>query len=104
MSTVSSDVIFESLSPKAQKRVEEKAKKEIAQYRALQTLRKELGLTQKQVAEAMDLAQNNISELESRSDIMFSTLKTYLDALGCKMHIVVTKPDNTETKIPNLIS
>jgi predicted transcriptional regulator len=104
MGTVPADVLFDSLSPEAQKRVQERAAKEIAEYKVLQVLRKQLGFTQSELADIMDLAQNNISEMEARSDMRLSTLKGYIEALGCKMQIVVTKPDSSEVRLGSLIN
>lgn len=103
MGTVPSDILLESLSVEERKEVERESQKQLAEYKALQSLRKQLGFTQNDLAAALDLAQNNISELESRADMRLSTLRNYVEAMGCEMSIVVTKPDETEVRLQDLI-
>lgn len=59
------------------------------EYNSLQEIRKELELSQQDVADSMGVKQESISKLENRDDIKISTLKEYLGAMGAKMKIVV---------------
>ena len=102
MGAVSSDVIFDSLSPESQKRVRRKTRKAIEEIEALRDIRKQLGFTQSAVADAMDLKQNNISELEARSDMLLSTLRSYVESMGCELEITIKKPDQTRMKFKRL--
>ena len=59
------------------------------EYNSLQEIRKELELSQQDVADSMGVKQESISKLENRDDIKISTLKEYLGAMGAKLKIVV---------------
>lgn len=59
------------------------------EYNSLQEIRKELELSQQDVADSLGVKQESISKLENRDDIKISTLKEYLGAMGAKMKIVV---------------
>ena len=96
--TVSSDVIFKSLSPESKKRVKAKIKKEIEEIKSLQEIRKQIGVTQNDMAKSLKIKQKNVSSLESRSDMLVSTLKGYVEAMGCELEIFVKKPDQTRLK------
>jgi DNA-binding XRE family transcriptional regulator len=48
----------------------------------LAALRKEIGLTQVDVASRLGVSQGNVSELEHREDLYLSTLREYVEALG----------------------
>ncbi len=100
--TVSSDGILNSLSQEDQKYVEAKTAQAIQEIEALRDIRKQLGFTQTAVAEGMSLKQNNISELEARSDMLLSTLKGYVESMGCELEISIKKPDDTRLKFTKL--
>ena len=92
--------IINGLPPERQERIRNKAAQEIKEYKSLQALRKALGLTQSQVAKHQGIRQVTISNLEKRSDMKLSTLKSYIESLGCELEIFVkiTK-DDTQVRI-----
>src|SRR3712207_6204435 len=53
----------------------------------LSSLRKLAGLTQKELAERLGVGQPALARLEKRPDILVSTLRDYLSALGAKLRI-----------------
>ena len=54
----------------------------------LSALRRELGLTQTELADRIGMSQSDLSKLERRKDVRLSTLRTYLEALGGKLRLV----------------
>ncbi len=56
---------------------------------SLSELREIAGLTQVEMAERLGIRQSNISKLESRGDMMISTLTSYLSQFGAEMEINV---------------
>jgi transcriptional regulator with XRE-family HTH domain len=63
------------------------------EYNSLQEIRKELELSQQDVANSMGVKQVSISKLENRDDIKISTLREYLEAMGAKVKIIVEIKD-----------
>jgi DNA-binding XRE family transcriptional regulator len=63
------------------------------EYSSLQEIRKELELSQQDVANSMGVKQVSISKLENRDDIKISTLREYLEAMGAKVKIIVEIKD-----------
>ena len=59
----------------------------------LALLRKAIGLTQVEVAQAMQVDQAAISKLEGRSDALVSTLRAYARALGGELELAVVRGD-----------
>lgn len=51
-------------------------------------LRRRVGMTQADVAARMGISQSDVSKLERRTDLKVSTLRDYLTALGCPLHLV----------------
>jgi DNA-binding XRE family transcriptional regulator len=56
----------------------------------LAAVRKAADLTQVELAKAMGVAQSEISRIESRPDMLLSTLASYLAAAGDRPRVVVT--------------
>jgi transcriptional regulator with XRE-family HTH domain len=50
-------------------------------------LRRELGVTQTQMAQAADMTQGELSKLERREDHLVSTLRMCVQALGGELEI-----------------
>jgi predicted transcriptional regulator len=99
---VSIEEIMKNFSPKRKKRIRERAKKCLEEYESLQTIRKDLGVTQTEVAEKLDIKQNNISDLEKRTDTKLSTLRDYLNALGGELIVSAKFPGQPPRIIESL--
>jgi transcriptional regulator with XRE-family HTH domain len=56
----------------------------------LAELRREAGVTQVQVAEALATSQGQISRIERQRDLLVSTLRAYLTALDVEASLVVS--------------
>lgn len=68
----------------------------IAYADSLAEVRKSFRKTQVEVAKEMSLAQNAISQLESRKDMRISTLAKYVGALGGELDLVIRTKDGAE--------
>ena len=69
---------------------------------SLEQIRNALGKTQADVAARLDVKQHAISQLESRSDFLLSTLDKYLDAVGMKLELVARSPAGHRVLLENL--
>lgn len=65
----------------------------------LAELRKACGATQKDMAEALGIQQPNVAQMEKRSDVYLSTLRSYLEALGGELEVVARFPDGSSIAI-----
>ena len=75
------------------KHVDDRAKALIAEEMSLRDLRRARKQTQVRVAEKLHINQENVSRLEQRSDLLISTLSSYIEAMGGKLSLVVEFPD-----------
>lgn len=55
---------------------------------SLAELRKGLGVTQEELAEAANTSQAELSKMERRTDRLVSTIRSYVEALGGKIEII----------------
>ncbi len=70
-----------------QEKIKARAADHIREYKKLADLRKQLGVTQDMIASVQGVNQVNISNLEKRSDMLISTLKKYVESMGCQLEI-----------------
>ncbi len=85
--------INKSLSPARRKRIEARAAQLVAEEMTLQELRQARKLTQVHVATVLGISQDGVSRLEKRSDLLLSTLKKAVEAMGGKLSLVAEFPD-----------
>lgn len=80
--------------PTAQrKKIEVRAVELIAEEMSLQQLRQARKLTQQKMAKSLHIGQEGISKLEKRSDLLISTLRGYVEAMGGHLSLVAEFPD-----------
>ncbi len=85
-------------TPARRKRIDAIKKAMLAEIR-LQDLRRARSMSQASLAEAMDVAQSEISKIERRTDLYVSTLRSYLEAMGAELHIIATFPGGEKVEI-----
>ena len=79
------------MSPEARARSEAKAQG-MADEMALDELREALRLTQESLAETLHVNQAAISKVERRSDMLISTLRKIIQAMGGELEICAILP------------
>src|ERR1700694_2173116 len=85
--------IIGKLSPAQRKRVEARAAQLIAEEMTLGELRRARKLTQVRMAKALGITQDSVSRLEKRSDLLLSTLRKTIKAMGGNLLLVAEFPD-----------
>lgn len=85
--------IISKLSPTQRKRVETRAAQLIAEEMTLRQLRQACKLTQQKVARSLRIGQEGVSKIERRSDLLISTLRDFVQAMGGQLSLVVEFPD-----------
>lgn len=81
------------LSPAQRKKVAARAAEIVAEELTLRELRKARQLTQVRVARALGITQDSVSRLEKRSDLLLSTLRKTVEAMGGNLSLVAQFPD-----------
>jgi len=85
--------IRRQLSPARRKKIFARAAALIAEEKTLQELRQAHKLTQKRIASVLGIGQDSVSRLEQRSDLLISTLRGYVEAMGGRLSLVAEFPD-----------
>ena len=87
------DRIRKELSASRRKKVEARTAELIAEHMTLQELRRARKLTQVRMAKKLGVSQDGISKLERRSDLLLSTLRKTVEAMGGSLSLVAKFPD-----------
>jgi transcriptional regulator with XRE-family HTH domain len=85
--------IKKELSPARRRKIEARAAQLIAEEMTLQELRRARKLTQVRMAKALGISQDGVSRLEKRSDLLLSTLRKTIEAMGGNLSLVAEFPD-----------
>lgn len=94
--------MMERLPDGRRQRVMARAEDLIAEELTLRDLRKAHDLTQERMAELLDIGQDSVSRLEQRSDLLLSTLRSYVDAMGGTLELVARFPDRPAVVVSGL--
>jgi transcriptional regulator with XRE-family HTH domain len=96
--------IMNALPPERRAKIEERADSLIAEEMTLRDLRKARDLTQERMAELLGVGQESISRLEGRADMLLSTLRSYVAAMGGSLDLVVRFPDRPAVSLSALFT
>jgi DNA-binding XRE family transcriptional regulator len=87
------DEIIGKLTPAQRKKVEARAAQLIAEEMTLRELRHARKLTQVRMAKKLGITQDSVSRIEKRSDLLLSTLRKTIQAMGGNLSLVAEFPD-----------
>lgn len=68
----------------------------------LKNLREALAHTQVELAQSLGVGQDTISRIERRSDMLLSTLRRYVEAMGGRLELVARFPNRSPLLIEQL--
>jgi transcriptional regulator with XRE-family HTH domain len=84
---------MKSFSAGRRKKIEARALALIAEEMTLQELRRARKITQVRLAKTLGISQDGVSRLEKRSDLLLSTLRKSVEAMGGNLSLVAEFPD-----------
>ena len=96
---------MKSVGSKRRKKIEARVMELVAEELALRELRKAHHRTQASMAKQLGITQDGVSRLEKRSDLLLSTLRSYVEAMHglcipchTEQKLKVQKPDLDQCK------
>lgn len=90
------------LDPDRRARIEVEAERLHTEYLTLQELRKARDLTQVQLAATLGIQQATVAKYERQSDILLSTLTSYVRAMGGSLRLMVQFPGKEPVALEGL--
>ena len=93
------DDFIADLSIERQQKINARYQEMDLEHMALQELRKAMKFTQEQIADELEMDQGNLSRLEKRTDLMLSTLRRYIEAMGGTLKFVAEFPERPPIEV-----
>lgn len=91
-----------SLPAKRRQKVKARAQELLAEEMTLRDLRRALDQTQAGVARTLGVGQDTVSRYERQSDLLLSTLQSYIAAMGGELSLVAEFPERPPVKLRTL--
>ena len=98
------DRIRKKFTPARRRKIAARAATLIAEERSLQEIRQAHKLTQKRMAQVLGIGQDSVSRLEQRSDLLISTLRGYIEAMGGRLSLLAEFPDQEPVILSGIAS
>src|SRR5271170_1860615 len=95
---------MKELGPARRKKIEARAAELTSQEMTLQELRRARKLTQVRMAKVLRITQDGVSRLERRTDLLLSTLRKSVEAMGGSLSLVAKFPDREPVTISGIAS
>ncbi len=92
------DQMIGELDASRQARIEKRA----SDLATLKDLRLAVELTQDELAQSLGVGQDTISRLERKSDMLLSTLRRHIEAMGGRLELVAHFPDRPPMVIDHI--
>lgn len=102
MTALNVDDLIEGLDRTRRAKVEERAAELIAEEMTLRELRKARRLTQVSLARELGIGQDGISRMEQRSDLLLSTLRKTVEAMGGSLSLIARFPDRPPVELAGI--
>jgi DNA-binding XRE family transcriptional regulator len=83
-------------------KVDARAAELIAEEMTLRDLRRALDRTQVHLARELGVKQETVSRLEKRSDMLLSTLRSYVEAMGGELDLLAKFPGRPPVRLKTL--
>lgn len=99
---VDAEDVVSGLEPERRRRIEETAAALIAEETTRRDLRRARELAEASVARELGIGPNAVSQLESRSDLLLSTLRRKIEAMGGSLSLVARFPDRPPVELDGI--
>lgn len=96
------DDVVAALPEARRARVETRAQELKEQVESLSELRRVAGKAQVEIASALNVKQPSVSKIEKQADMYLSTLRSYVEAVGGQLDLIVRLPSRAPLRIESL--
>lgn len=94
--------VIAALPEARQRRIEARLDQLVDEVDSLGELRRVAGKAQADIAEALNIKQPSVSKIERQADMYLSTLKSYVEAMGGELDLIVRLPERAPLRIERL--
>lgn len=96
------DEVVAALPEARRARVEARAEDLRDEVESLSELRRVAGKAQIEIAAALNVKQPSVSKIEKQADMYLSTLRSYVEAIGGELELIVRLPSHAPLRLERL--
>ena len=96
------DEMIDALPKQRRERIDARYREIKEEVDSLQELRKAAGKAQADIAAALKIKQPSVSKIEKQTDMYLSTLRSYVEAIGGELDLVVRLPPHRPMRLHRL--
>ncbi len=96
------DDIIAELPPDRRARIDARHERLREDVESLRQLRRIAGKAQSEIASTLNIKQPSVSKIEKQADMYLSTLRSYVEAIGGELELVVKLPERPALRLHRL--
>jgi predicted transcriptional regulator len=94
--------ILEALPPRRRAKLDRRFKELVNEVESLKELRRLSAKSQTKIAKTLKISQPAVSKLERQTDMYLSTLRSYVEAIGGELDVIVRLPNRDPVRVKSL--
>jgi predicted transcriptional regulator len=94
--------VMDALPPKRRAALDRRFKELVNEVESLRELRRLSRKSQAKIAKKLKISQPAVSKIERQTDMYLSTLRSYVEAMGGELDVIVRLPNRAPVKVKSL--
>jgi predicted transcriptional regulator len=94
--------VLDALPPERRADIDRRFDALIDEVESLRELRRAAELSQVRIAKALKISQPAVSKIERQTDMYLSTLRSYVEAMGGELDVIVRLPNRAPVRVKSL--
>jgi DNA-binding XRE family transcriptional regulator len=94
--------VLDALPPKRRAELDRRFKELVNEVESLKELRRLSAKSQAKIAKSLKISQPAVSKIEKQADMYLSTLRSYVEAIGGELDVIVRLPNRKPVKVKSL--
>jgi transcriptional regulator with XRE-family HTH domain len=94
--------ILDALPAKRRAELDRRFKELVNEVESLKELRRLSTKSQAKIAKSLKISQPAVSKIEKQTDMYLSTLRSYVEAIGGELDVIVRLPNRKPVKVKSL--
>lgn len=94
--------VLDALPPKRRADINRRFDELVNEVESLKELRRISEMSQAKIAETLKISQPAVSKIEKQTDMYLSTLRSYVEAMGGELDVIIRLPNRTPVRVRSL--
>jgi len=94
--------VLDALPPKRRAELDRRFKELVNEVESLKELRRISAKSQAKIAKTLKISQPAVSKIEKQTDMYLSTLRSYVEAMGGELDVIIRLPNRTPVRVRSL--